>query len=712
MQDPADPVEVQQQLAAADSIPALSVLADSVERSISDDSVKLLGRDWTEKSETAEEVGTTLELNGGDTAWGIYALGGFGQVTPGSAFASFYTDPDEACHIYLAVADFNTGHWVFADAGKDDFSFQFPAGGKYYSDSGVCYLTVLRHGEGAAKLYSLTIGRLGDTDLEPPANLVASADPGIVHLSWQPVDNAVGYNVYRAYDRKFADQVKLNEEPLASAGYEDSWLVNGEMYFYRVTSVAAIESAYSNAVNVYVPATDLPAPQNLRVIDVGDFHVEIAWDWEGPSPNSWVVYLANAPDFNLEPPTIKKNIPQGGARQYKFSNLDPGRLYFVRVAAKDSNGALGRMTDALPCLTGDQWEWYDVEEIGDGTEPISAVIADDQICAAYFLDNVVHVARNNGVGEPWVVESTALDESILYWNDYVGEYFSAGGFEKHLDIDYRDGTYLITSVTAQSLDYYAAIGAPEVGWDVELIDEGTGGGFQQPAAGLFCQVAISDNGYNASGVDFYGGGQKWYTRPFGKDKPWQKHDFFGLPEGWPCEADFEARDGSLFASTFDYDAGQLLLWSEDLDEFTQVTDNPEGWSYGLQYSDMEWLGDHWGIIAYDGYNRNLVLMEDKGNEYWDQYLVTDSEDYKTGKGCRMERFRDGLVCVYMGGGIHDWYCSVMRGNGDWETQLMKIGEIDAYERADLKILNDKPVLIVADRITQKVYAIRGNIPQE
>ncbi|MCB1220750.1 MAG: fibronectin type III domain-containing protein [Planctomycetales bacterium] len=685
---------------------------DAVERSLSDDSIKLLGRDWIDKSETAEEIGTTLELNGPDNTWGIYALGGFGGVEAGSVYASFWTDEDSPCRLYIAVADFNTGHWVFADAGKDDFSYVFPANGLYHSETGNCYIAVLRVGEGDAKLYSLTIGRIGDTNLEAPADLSASADPGIVHLGWQAVGNAVGYNVYRAYDRKFTDQVKLNAEPITEAGYEDDWLVSGEMYFYRVTSVAAIESIYSNAVNVYVPAADLPAPQNLRVLSVGDFDFEIAWDWEGPSPNGWEVYMANAPDFNLEPPTIKKNIPQGGTRKYKFSGLDPGRLYFVRLAAKDSNGALGRMTDALPCLTGDQWEWYDIEEIGDGKEPIAAVIADDKICAAYMLDNVVHVARNNGVGEPWVVEGTDLDKSITYWNSYVGKEISAGGFEQHLDVDYKDGTYLITSVTALSHDFYAAIGAPEAGWDVELIDEGTGGGFQAPTAGLYCSVAISDNGYNASGVDFYGGGLKWYTRPYGKDKPWQKHDFFTIPESWPAEMDFEVRSGSLFASSFDFIDRELYLWSEDLDEFTQVTDNPEGWTYGLLFTDLEWLGDHWGLIAYDGYNRDLMLLEDKGNPTWDQYLVTDTDDYKTGKGCRMEPFRDGLVCVYMGGGIRDWYCSVLRGNGEWETQLMKIGEIDAYERADLKILDDKPVFIVADRITKKVYAIRGNIPPE
>ena len=78
----------------------------------------------------------------------------------------------------------------------------------------------------------------------------------------------------------------------------------------------------------------------------------------------------------------------------------------------------------------------------------------------------------------------------------------------------------------------------------------------------------------------------------------------------------------------------------------------------------------------------------------------------------MEPFRGGVVCVYMGDRTRDWYCSVLRSSGEWETQLMKIGEIDAYEKADLKVLNEQPVFVLADKITQKVYAIRGNIPFE
>lgn len=679
----------------------------TVERQASDDTVTLLGRDWHEKSESAVEIGSTLSLNDGESAWGIYALGGFGQVQPGSVYASFFTEDDMPCRIFLGVADFASGHWRFMDAGKDDASYTFPAGGNYTSPSGNCYVVVLRSGDGKAKLYELIFGRVGNTNLESPAGLSATADPGLVSLDWLPVNGAVGYNVYRAYDRKFTDQVKLNAVPVAEDSYADSWLVNGEMYFYRVTAVAAIESKYSNALGVFVPAVDLPAPQNLRVLEVGDFHFRIAWDWEGASPASWAVYMANAPDFNLEPPTVKKDILQGGTREYTFSNLDPGRLYFVRMAAKDSSGRHGRMTEALPCLTGDQWEWYDIEEIGDGKEPICAVIADDKICASYMLDHVVHVARNSGAGLPWIVEGTDLDRTV----SAPGEEPVGDGFSSFLDIDYRDGTYLITSVTSQTLDYYSAIGAPGVGWDVQLIDKGIGGGLCAPAAGLFCSAAISDNGYNGAGLDACPGKYCHYSRAYGKDKEWIKQEIRTVPEGWPLEFDMETLDGKLFGGLYDYSLRQLYLWSEQ-NGFSQVTDNPDGWTYGLQYGDLERVDGKWTLTAYYGYERNLIMLQDIGDPVWEQTIITNSEDYRTGRGARMEPFRDGLVVVYMGGAIRDWYCSVLHGNGEWETQLMKIGEIDAYERADLKVLNDKPVLIVADKITQKVYAIRGNIPPE
>ncbi|MCB1187371.1 fibronectin type III domain-containing protein [bacterium] len=709
--DPGSPVSDPQVLADTDTLPALSSLEQQVERSISNDTVTLQGHQWSEKSDNAVEVGSTLELNGPEQAWGIYALGGFGQVTPGSVFASFYTEPGQPCRVYLAVADFSTGHWDFVDAGKDDFSYEFPAGGKYYSDNGICYVAVLRHAAGNAKLYSLTFGRLGDTELEAPSGLSGTGTPGLVSLDWQDVPGASGYNVYRDYDKKFENQLKLNAEPLESSEYADSFLVNGEMYFYRVTAVAAIESAYSGYISVYVPAGQLPAPTNLRLVDSGDDFIEFAWDWEGTSPQSWNVYLSHSADFNLEPPTEKKTIPQGGARQYKYSGLEVGRLYFIRMCARDSSGLQGQMTDALPCLTGDEWEWFDAEEVGDGKEPVSCVIADGQICASYIKDHVVQVALNSGQDQPWTVESTDLDMTETFQDPISGVELPGGGFTGVLDIDYAGGTYLIASVTVAGNDYYAAIGAPGVGWTVERIDIGTAYGmFDVASAGLYGQVAISDNGYNATGNDWELQQYCLYTRAFGADKPWVKQEIRHQPETIPIEFDLEVLDGKLWGSCFDYVDRQLYIWNES-DGFTQVTDNPPGTTFGI-YTDLERMGDKWVTPGYHGAEEALYFLEDNGGENWDSQLIYKQEGYRTGRNVRMEPFRGGVVCVYMGDRTRDWYCSVLRSSGEWETQLMKIGEIDAYEKADLKVLNEQPVFVLADKITQKVYAIRGNIPFE
>ncbi|MEZ5336766.1 MAG: hypothetical protein R3F46_00745 [bacterium] len=691
-------------------LPALPSELLSVERSISDDSVMLQGREWSEKSDNAEEIGSTLEINGPDNAWGIYALAGFGQVLPGNAYCSFWTEEATACQVWLAVADFQLDRWVFSQSARDDFGFEFPQGGNYVSPTGKCYVLVLRTGEGSSKIYSLTFGRRGATDLEAPAGLAADAQPGLVNLSWLAVDGANGYNIYRAYDQKFNDPIKLNENLLTEPVYADDWLVSGEMYFYRVTAVAAIESDFSNTAGVFVPAADLPAPQNLRLIDAGDDFIEFAWDWNQANPSGWAVYIANGRDFNLEAPTEKKSISQGVVRSYKYSGLNPGRLYYIRMAASQS-GALGRMTEALPCLTGDQWEWFDVEEIGEGTEPVAAVIADGRICCSYLNDNAVHVALNGGEAQPWTVESTALDETETFLDPLSGEEHPGNGFGGVLDIDYASGTYLIASVTRSGNDFYAAIGAPGEGWTVERIDEGSAFGmFDVASAGLYGSVAISANGYNASGNDYELQQYCLYTRAFGSGKPWIKKQIRHQPEALPIEFDLEVLDGALWGSCFDFTNRQLYLWSE-LDGFTQVTDNPDGVTLGI-YTDLERMGDRWVSPGYHGGEQNLYFLEEGSGEYWDANPIYVQDDYRTGRNVRMEPFRDSVVCVYMGGSTRDWYCSVLRSGGVWETQLMKIGEIDAYEKCDLKILDDRPVFMVADRITKKVYAVRGNIPQE
>ena len=68
----------------------------------------------------------------------------------------------------------------------------------------------------------------------PEKQLVLTAQPAdtTVTLTWQPIEGASGYFVYR--DRS---EVPLNVTPITGTQYEDIGLTNGRVYTYTVAPV-------------------------------------------------------------------------------------------------------------------------------------------------------------------------------------------------------------------------------------------------------------------------------------------------------------------------------------------------------------------------------------------------------------------------------------------------------------------------------------------
>jgi uncharacterized repeat protein (TIGR01451 family) len=87
--------------------------------------------------------------------------------------------------------------------------------------------------------------------LIPPQEITAQAKPDIpaVELSWKPVTNAVGFNVYRKESSDPAYR-RLNLSPLTSLEFTDQTVVRGKDYLYMVRSLdsAGLESADSIGV--------------------------------------------------------------------------------------------------------------------------------------------------------------------------------------------------------------------------------------------------------------------------------------------------------------------------------------------------------------------------------------------------------------------------------------------------------------------------------
>jgi fibronectin type 3 domain-containing protein len=83
--------------------------------------------------------------------------------------------------------------------------------------------------------------------------LVTSAFAHTVDLSWEPVSNVVGYNVYRGpYGGPY---VEINTSLVTTNHYTDKKVTKGKTYFYVVTSVdnAGQESKYTPQIQATIP---------------------------------------------------------------------------------------------------------------------------------------------------------------------------------------------------------------------------------------------------------------------------------------------------------------------------------------------------------------------------------------------------------------------------------------------------------------------------
>jgi hypothetical protein len=81
-----------------------------------------------------------------------------------------------------------------------------------------------------------------------PTGLTAEGSLGLIALAWDAfsADGLTGYNVYRGADGgAFA---KINADPVAGLGYQDTVVADGEYYSYKITGVGTEESDFSAVV--------------------------------------------------------------------------------------------------------------------------------------------------------------------------------------------------------------------------------------------------------------------------------------------------------------------------------------------------------------------------------------------------------------------------------------------------------------------------------
>jgi hypothetical protein len=196
-------------------------------------------------------------------------------------------------------------------------------------------------------------------DVQPPTDLVAAGDNGIVNLSWAASGTAgATYDVYRTkqllppYTLPY---VKINGAPLSTPSYGDSDVINTQDYYYYVVAVDAdgYESRWSNfnsdcdvvgpdcVVATPINATPPAAPANLSVTDVeSGGRLDVAWS-RGMEVDidQWTVHFGTTPALGQ---TVTSYL-----NRVDLTGLQDGVTYHIAVSATNTSGFTSLLSETV-----------------------------------------------------------------------------------------------------------------------------------------------------------------------------------------------------------------------------------------------------------------------------------------------------------------------------------------------------------------------------
>jgi fibronectin type 3 domain-containing protein len=182
-----------------------------------------------------------------------------------------------------------------------------------------------------------------------PMDLHADSCGFQVNLSWNPPSfdggsSITGYNVYRGEN---SDWMLLLTEAVDATYYNDTWVVKGNEYFYRVTAVNDMGQGPMSDVVSATPMSAPSQPDDLQAV-AKNASVELSWsppmDSGGSTITNYTIYRGTAQDEHSLLVTI------GDELAYLDSNLINGQTYYYRVSATNwvGEGPMSAEVEAKP----------------------------------------------------------------------------------------------------------------------------------------------------------------------------------------------------------------------------------------------------------------------------------------------------------------------------------------------------------------------------
>ncbi len=175
---------------------------------------------------------------------------------------------------------------------------------------------------------------------EAPSTLSGIGGNTQASLTWDVVDGATGYTIYRRSSLSQTPAVPVGQ--VSGTLFFDSGLTNGTDYFYSISAVnASGEGAWSAQEEKVRPESSLLlAPANLSGVP-GNSEITLIWD-SVPGATAYYITAATTPGG----PRVESTSATNGKTSATLTGLTNGQKYYVRVrvSSPSSSAEVGEVS--------------------------------------------------------------------------------------------------------------------------------------------------------------------------------------------------------------------------------------------------------------------------------------------------------------------------------------------------------------------------------
>lgn len=189
-------------------------------------------------------------------------------------------------------------------------------------------------------------------------NVLFDNSSGVL-LSWNAVNGATSYNIYRSL--YYGTEYSLLENTTSISHTDNNNIKAGLTYYYKVTAIgesAEIESAFSEIRSIYIEAIINP-PTNLSGTALSDTKVNLSWN--APKGISATLYYDVEIKEGISWNSVITDRPENSCT---VASLSPATSYSFRVRAKDGSGNFSNYSNIFILTTLPQTPQLSVQSKG------------------------------------------------------------------------------------------------------------------------------------------------------------------------------------------------------------------------------------------------------------------------------------------------------------------------------------------------------------